>query len=43
MTQMNVPIKQKQTHRHGERVVVVNREGGIGIGSLGLADGNCYR
>ena len=44
MTQMNVPTKQKQTHRYTEDLWLprgrVVREGRIG--SLGLADANYY-
>ena len=42
MTQMNLPTKQKQTHRH--RLAVAKGEG-MGkerIGNLGLADANYY-
>ena len=40
MTQMNLPTKQKQTHREQTRGCQLER--GVGIGSLGLADKNYY-
>lgn len=41
---MNLSMKQKQTHRQTQRLVVAKGEGGRErwIGSLGLADANCY-
>ena len=44
MTQMNLFMKQKQTHRHRELACGYQGEGGMGegwSGSLGL-DANCY-
>ena len=44
MTQMNLPVKQKRTHRHREQTCGC-QGGGVGegwIGSLGLADANYY-
>ena len=38
---MNLSEKQKQTHKHGNRLVVAKGEGG-GRGSLGLADANYH-
>ena len=43
MTQMNLSIKQKQTHRHREQTYGCQGVGGLGegrIGSLGSADAN---
>ena len=44
MTQMNLPMKRKQMHRHREQTGAAKgvgmREGRIG--SLGLADANYY-
>ena len=43
MTQMNLSIKQKQTHRHREQTCSCQGVGGLGegrIGSLGSADAN---
>ena len=43
--QMNVSMKQKQTHRHREQTCGYQGEEGVGegrIGSLGLADANYY-
>ena len=35
MTQMNLPIDQKQTHRHGDRLVIAKGRGrewdGLGV------------
>ena len=43
MTQMNLPTKQKQTHRHREQTCGCQGRGGGGwIGSLGLVDANYY-
>ena len=45
MTQMNISTKQKQTHRHKEQTCGCQGGKGVGegwIGSLGLADANCY-
>ena len=42
---MNLPTKQKQTHRHREQTGGCRGGGGVGegwIGSLGLADANYY-
>ena len=40
---MNIPMKQKQTHRHGEHRLVVAKFGGMEwIGSQSLADVNHY-
>ena len=42
---MNLPMKQKQTHRHREQTCGYQRKGGVGegrIGSFGLADANYY-
>ena len=44
MTQMNISVKQKQTHRYGEQTCCQG-EGGLGegrTGSLGLAYANDY-
>ena len=45
MTQINISMKQKQTHKYREQTC--GCQGGEGvregkIGSLGLAEGNCY-
>ena len=45
MTQKNLPMKQKLTHRHREQTC--GCQGGVGvgegwIGNLGLADANYY-
>ena len=43
MTQMNLSMKEKQTHRHREQTCGCQGVGGTGegwIGSLGLADAN---
>ena len=43
MTQMNLSIKQKQTHRHREQACGCQAGGEVRegwIGSLGLADAN---
>ena len=45
MSQINIPMRQKQTHRHREQTC--GCQGGRGveegwIGSLGLADANYY-
>ena len=40
MTQMNLTMKQKQTHRHRKQTCGC-QEGGM-IGSLGLADAKIY-
>ena len=45
MTQINLPTKQKQTHRHREQTCVCQGGGAVGEGrirSLGLADANYY-
>ena len=45
MTQMNLPMKQKQTHGHREQTCGCQGGEGVGegwIGSLGLADANHY-
>ena len=44
MTQMNLSMKQKQTHRHSEQTYGCQggEGGGGGIGSLWLADANYY-
>ena len=45
MTQMNIYMKQKETHRHKEQSCGCQEEGGVGEGrnaSLGLADANYY-
>ena len=44
MTPTNLPMKQKQPHRHREKPVVAKREKGWAgwIRSLGLADGHYY-
>ena len=45
MTQMNLSMKQKETHRHREQTCRCQERGGIGEGwirSLGLADANYY-
>ena len=42
---MNLSMKQKQTHRHGEQTCGCRAGGGLRegwIGSLGLADANYY-
>ena len=42
---MNLPTKQKQTHRHREQACGCQKEGKVGeewIRSLGLADANYY-
>ena len=40
---VNISMKQKQTHRHGEKISGCRGWGGGGrIGSLGLADANYY-
>ena len=42
---MNLPMKQKQTHRHREHTCGCQEGGGMGerwIGSLELADVNYY-
>ena len=35
MTQMNLPMKQKHTHRHREQICGGQRGGGMGEGSSG--------
>ena len=42
MTQMNLSTKEKQTHRHGNRLVVFKRGhvGGWMSGNLWLAEAN---
>ena len=42
MTQMNVLMKQKQTHRHREQTCGCQVGGEGRIGCLGLADANYY-
>ena len=45
MTQMNISMKQKQTHRHREQTCGGQRGRGAGkgwSGDLGLADANYY-
>ena len=45
MTQMNLSMKQKHTHRHSEQTCGCQGGGEVGgewIGSLGLADANYY-
>ena len=45
MIQMNLPTKQKQTHRHREQTCVCQGGGGAEegwAGSLGLVDANYY-
>ena len=45
MTQMNLSMRQKQTHRHREQTCGCQRGGGVGRGwngSLGLAEANHY-
>ena len=44
MTQINLAMKEKQTHRHREKTCGCQRgQGGEGrTGSLGLADANYY-
>ena len=45
MTQMNLSMKQKQTHRYREQTCFCQGGGEVGdgrIGSLGLADTNYY-
>ena len=44
MAQMYLSIKQKQTHRHGEQLVIAKSEGeGMGgTGSWGLVNANYY-
>ena len=41
---MNLSTKQKQTHRHRDRLVVAKGEAGEGVGwtgSLGVVDADC--
>ena len=45
MTQMNLSMKQKQTHRHREQTCGCQKGGEVGewgIGSLGVADALLY-
>ena len=45
MTQMNLPMQQKQTHRHREQMCGFQGKGMMGeqwVGSLGSADANYY-
>ena len=44
MTQVSLSMKQRQTHGCREQTVVAKGPGAErgGIGSLGLADANCY-
>ena len=43
MTQMNLSLRQKQTHRHKEQTCGCQRGGRDGwTGSFGLADANYY-
>ena len=45
MIQMNLPMQQKQTHRHREQICGCQGEGTMGeqwVGRLGLADANYY-
>ena len=45
MTQINISMKQKQTHRYREQTCGCQRKGGVGEGrieSLRLADANYY-
>ena len=41
MAQVNLFPEQKQTHRHGDRLVLAKGGGGC-TGSLGLVDANYY-
>ena len=46
MTQMNISMKQKQTHRHREQTCGCQVGGQVGDGwarSLGVAEANYYR
>ena len=38
MTQMNLSVKQKQTHRHREQTVVAKGAGGRGTDGVGVWD-----
>ena len=38
MTQMSLPAKQKQTHRHRDRLVVAEGEGGWRRDGVGVWD-----
>ena len=40
MRQINIAMKQKQTHRYGERTY--SCQGEVRIGSLGLAEANYF-
>ena len=45
MTQMNLSLKEKQTHRHREQTYGCQGGGGVWeewTGNLGLADANYY-
>ena len=45
MTQINLSMKQKQTHRHRKQDLWLPRERVVvegWIGSVGLADADCY-
>ena len=42
MTQMNLPIDQKQIHRPRERICVCRGNGEGLLGSLGLTDADYY-
>ena len=42
MTEMNLSMKQKQTHGHRNRLMVAKGDGGRGrIWRLGLVEANC--